>query len=50
MLVVGCEPASVEPDDGGEMGLSAPVKAAVDEAARMVEELIVRERSHATAA
>jgi hydrogenase maturation protease len=50
MLVVGCEPASVEPDDGGKMDLSAPVKAAVDEAARMVEELIVRERSHATAA
>ena len=50
MLVVGCEPASVEPDESGEMGLSAPVKAAVDEAARMVEELIVRERSHATAA
>ena len=50
MLVVGCEPASVEPDAGGEMGLSVPVKAAVDEAARMVEELIIRERSHATAA
>jgi hydrogenase maturation protease len=50
MLVVGCEPASVEPDESGEMSLTAPVKAAVDEAARMVEELIVRERSHATAA
>jgi hydrogenase maturation protease len=50
ILVVGCEPASVEPADNGEMGLSAPVKAAVDEAARMVEELIIRERSHATAA
>ena len=49
MLVVGCEPASVEPDESGEMGLSAPVKAAVEEAARVVEELI-RERSHATAA
>jgi len=50
MLVVGCEPASVEPDAGGEMGLSATVSAAVDEAARMVEELIIRERSHAMAA
>lgn len=50
MLVVGCEPATVEPDDAGEMGLSAPVMSAVDEAARVVEELIVRERSHATAA
>jgi hydrogenase maturation protease len=50
MLVVGCEPASVEPDDSGDMGLSAPVSAAVDEAVRVVEDLIVRERSHATAA
>jgi hydrogenase maturation protease len=50
MLVVGCEPASVEANENGEMGLSAPVKAAVDEAVRMVEELIVRERSHAIAA
>ncbi len=50
MLVVGCEPASVEPDESGEIGLSAPVKTSVDEAARVVEELIVRERSHATAA
>jgi len=50
LLVVGCEPASVEPDGSGEMGLSAPVRAAVDEAVRMVEELIVRERTHAIAA
>jgi hydrogenase maturation protease len=50
MLVVGCEPASVEPDDSGDMGLSAPVSAAVDEAVRVVEDLIVRELSHATAA
>lgn len=50
MLVVGCEPAILETHDSGEMGLSAPVRAAVDEAVRMVEELIVRERSRAIAA
>jgi hydrogenase maturation protease len=50
MLVVGCEPKTVEPDEAGEMGLSAPVRAAVDEAVRVVEELIVRERTHAIAA
>lgn len=49
-LVVGCEPAILEPDEAGEMGLSAPARAAVDEAVRVVEELIVRERSHAIAA
>jgi len=48
VLVVGCEPASLEPDEAGEVGLSGPVSAAVEEAVRMVEELI--ERSHATAA
>jgi hydrogenase maturation protease len=50
LLVVGCEPATVEPDQEGKMGLSAPVSAAVEEAVRIVEELISRERSHATAA
>ena len=50
MLVVGCEPASIEPDENGNMGLSAPVSAMVNEAARMVEDLIVRGRSIAKAA
>jgi hydrogenase maturation protease len=50
ILVVGCEPATVEPDSEGNMGLSAPVAAAVDEAVRMVEELVERVRSQATAA
>jgi hydrogenase maturation protease len=50
MLVVGCEPATVEPDSEGNMGLSAPVAAAVDEAVRMVEELIEQVRSQAAAA
>jgi hydrogenase maturation protease len=45
MLVVGCEPATLEPDPEGKMGLSVPVSAVVDEAVRMIDELIVRERS-----
>ncbi len=50
MLVVGCEPERLEPDAEGNMGLSEPVEAAVDQAVRMVEELITRARSQATAA
>jgi hydrogenase maturation protease len=50
MLVVGCEPGRLEPDDEGNMGLSEPVEAAVDEAVRMVEELITHARSQITAA
>jgi len=40
VLVVGCEPASVELDDDGAMGLSPPVAAAVNEAVNMLERLI----------
>jgi len=40
LLVVGCEPSTVEADEGGQMGLSNPVRAAVDEAVRMIEEII----------
>jgi hydrogenase maturation protease len=47
MLVVGCEPATVEADSEGNMGLSAPVEAALDEAVKMVEELIAHARSEA---
>jgi len=36
VLLVGCEPASTEPG----MGLSAPVAAAVDEAVRIVQDLV----------
>lgn len=50
MLVVGCEPASVEPDAEGKMGLSEPVAAAMDEAVRMVEELVKTTRGQAAAA
>lgn len=50
MLVIGCEPASFDLDAGGNMGLSAPVSAAADEAVRMVEDIVCRENGHATAA
>ena len=40
VLVVGCEPAMVDLDDFGQMGLSPPVEAAVDEAVRMIESLV----------
>jgi hydrogenase maturation protease len=50
LLVIGCEPATVELDPEGRIGLSPPVEAAVDEAVRMIEELITRACSGATAA
>lgn len=40
VMVLGCEPESVEPSDQGNIGLSAPVYGALDEAVRMVEGLI----------
>jgi hydrogenase maturation protease len=49
MLVVGCEPATLEADVEGNIGLSAPVAAAVDEAVCMVEEIIAKVRSETTA-
>ena len=41
MLVVGCQPSAVEE----QMGLSAPVAAAVDEAIRVVDELVQEQLS-----
>lgn len=41
ILLVGCEPAPLESEEG-HMGLSEPVEAAVDEAVRMVESLVNR--------
>jgi hydrogenase maturation protease len=41
VLVVGCEPATLELDEQGQIGLSPPVEAAVDEAVRMIESLVV---------
>ena len=37
---VGCEPETFGPEHEGHMGLSAPVEAAVDEAVRIIEELV----------
>jgi hydrogenase maturation protease len=39
VLIVGCEPADLGSDDG-RLGLSEPVKAAVDEAIVMIESLV----------
>jgi len=40
LFVVGCEPANIEAGQEGNMGLSAPVFAAVDESITVIEELI----------
>jgi hydrogenase maturation protease len=42
VLVVGCEPLDFGDELEGRMGLSAPVQAAVEEAAKMVLELAAR--------
>ncbi len=42
LLVVGCEPAKVEDLDDMQMGLSEPVRLAVDEAVRLIEALTAR--------
>lgn len=42
VIIVGCEPASLE--EG--IGLSAPVAAAVDEAVTLIEEIIARQGPH----
>jgi hydrogenase maturation protease len=39
ILVVGCEPATLGPEEG-QMGLSDPVEAAADEAVGLIESLI----------
>lgn len=49
MLVVGCQPATVEFGEEADFRLSDAVKAAVDEAVQVVEELIAR-NVHAAAA
>ncbi|MDQ3701948.1 MAG: hydrogenase maturation protease, partial [Chloroflexota bacterium] len=40
LLVVGCEPAEYGEDEDGNIGLSAPVAAVVEEAIAMVESLV----------
>jgi hydrogenase maturation protease len=42
VVIVGCEPADLGSDEEGKMGLSEPVKAAVDEAIAMIEALIAK--------
>jgi hydrogenase maturation protease len=41
LLLIGCEPAPL-PEDEERMGLSEPVEAALDEAVRIVEELVTK--------
>jgi hydrogenase maturation protease len=41
ILLVGCEPATFGPEEG-QMGLSEPVEAAVDQAVTVVESLVAR--------
>jgi hydrogenase maturation protease len=50
MLVVGCEPRTIESNAEGEFALSAPVRAAVNEAVEVIQGLITRSRSEAIAA
>ena len=40
VILVGCEPETFGPENDGHMGLSAPVEAAVDEAMRIIQELV----------
>jgi hydrogenase maturation protease len=41
VLLVGCVPATLGPEEG-QMGLSEPVSAALDEAAKLVDSLVTR--------
>jgi hydrogenase maturation protease len=40
VLIVGCEPAELGSDHNGQLGLSDPVAAAVDEAVAVIENLV----------
>lgn len=42
VLVVGCEPGSIDDEEGGRMGLSGPVEAALPEAVKMIESLVAK--------
>jgi hydrogenase maturation protease len=44
ILLVGCEPATLGPEEG-QMGLSEPVAAAVEEAGRLIESLVEKIRN-----
>jgi hydrogenase maturation protease len=41
VLLVGCEPGTLGPEEG-QMGLSEPVEAVLDDAVKLVESLIGR--------
>jgi hydrogenase maturation protease len=41
VLLVGCVPATLGPDEG-QMGLSEPVSAAVEEASKLINSLVTR--------
>jgi len=43
ILVVGCEPERIDSDEDGQIGLSEPVRRAVDEAVRVIEDLVARQ-------
>lgn len=40
VLIVGCEPAGLQSENDGQLGLSAPAEAAVDEAIALIESLV----------
>jgi hydrogenase maturation protease len=40
IILVGCEPATIGSDEAGQIGLSRPVQAAVDEAVKLIESLV----------
>jgi hydrogenase maturation protease len=42
VLLVGCEPATLGPEEQGQMGLSEPVQAAVEEAVKLIESLVAQ--------
>jgi hydrogenase maturation protease len=42
VLIVGCEPAELGSDNDGQLGLSQPVEAAVDEAIVLIESLVAK--------
>ena len=42
VLIVGCEPAQLGSEHDGQLGLSEPVEAAVDEAIALIESLVTK--------
>jgi hydrogenase maturation protease len=50
ILLIGCEPETVEPDEKGNIGLSAPVRGAVAVAIQAIDEWVKRSQIVANAA